>query len=239
MQPDRIEEEEERRKQPRHWMSKLIDKYRDPKLDFLQQEPRVHKKQYEPLEVKPQPNPFDPSAYYNDIRAITDFSKQFTQQEQEAANLRRRQQQQQQSLIESPHAQRFQSGEVQGLSQPLQNYSFTSGYGPRRSPTSGRDAFHAGIDLAAPSGTPIYATHDGYITSAGWNGGYGLMVSVSGSGGMETRYAHQSKLAVQHGQRVRQGELIGYIGSTGDSTGPHLHYEVRINGQHVDPRGYI
>jgi murein DD-endopeptidase MepM/ murein hydrolase activator NlpD len=105
----------------------------------------------------------------------------------------------------------------------------------RVNPVTGIYAEHDGIDLAAPMGTPIIATGDGVIGSAGWRGGYGLMVAVEHGSGVETRYGHMSQVAVAPGEQVRKGEIIGYVGSTGRSTGPHVHYETRINGHPVNP----
>ena len=99
--------------------------------------------------------------------------------------------------------------------------------------------FHQGIDIAADMGAPIVATADGVVTAAGWNGGYGNMVDVDHGGGIVTRYGHASALAVTVGQQVRRGEVIAYVGSTGHSTGPHVHYEVRVDGQPVNPAGYL
>lgn len=104
----------------------------------------------------------------------------------------------------------------------------------------GGTEFHQGIDIAAETGTPIVATADGVVTSAGWNGsGYGNMVDIDHGDGITTRYGHASAVAVLPGQRVRRGEIIAYVGSTGYSTGPHLHYEVRVDGQPVNPAGYL
>lgn len=103
----------------------------------------------------------------------------------------------------------------------------------------GGTEFHQGIDIAADMGTPIVATADGIVTAAGWNGGYGNMVDVDHGGGIVTRYGHASALAVTVGQQVRRGEVIAYVGSTGRSTGPHVHYEVRVDGQPVNPAGYL
>ena len=118
---------------------------------------------------------------------------------------------------------------------PLAGAPLSSGFGMRRHPLSGSRRFHAGVDLAAPTGTPIRAASDGVVTSAGWNGGYGLLVSLGHAGNRETRYGHLSRLAVRAGQSVKRGEVIGYVGSTGRSTGPHLHYELRVNGMAVAP----
>ena len=108
----------------------------------------------------------------------------------------------------------------------------TSGYGMRW----GR--LHAGIDIGAGYGTPIHAAASGNVIFAGWMGGYGNFVIIDHGGGMATAYAHQSSIAVGGGS-VSQGQVIGYVGSTGHSTGPHLHFEVRINGSPVDPLGYL
>ena len=92
-----------------------------------------------------------------------------------------------------------------------------------------------GVDLAASAGTPIVAAADGRIVSAGWHGGYGQQVEIAHAGGLETSYGHMSRVAAHLGQIVRKGEVIGFVGSTGLSTGPHLHYEVRLNGRPVNP----
>jgi murein DD-endopeptidase MepM/ murein hydrolase activator NlpD len=114
--------------------------------------------------------------------------------------------------------------------------NFTSGFGVRSDPFRGRAAMHGGIDLAGPYGTPIYATADGIVAKSEWNsGGYGNLVEINHGNGIETRYGHLSRLIAQPGQRVRRGDLIGLMGSTGRSTGNHLHYEVRIDGRAVNP----
>lgn len=118
---------------------------------------------------------------------------------------------------------------------PLQNARLTSGFGYRFHPLSGRYQPHAGIDLAAPSGTPVVATANGVVGAAGWMGGYGLTVRLGHAGDTETLYAHLSASAVRAGQTVQRGQIIGYVGSTGRSTGPHLHYEVRVGSVPVDP----
>ena len=114
--------------------------------------------------------------------------------------------------------------------------NFTSGYGVRSDPFRGSAAMHAGIDLAGPLGTPIYATADGIVGRSEWNsGGYGNLVELNHGQGIQTRYGHMSRRLVEAGTRVRRGQLIGLMGSTGRSTGSHLHYEVRIDGRAVNP----
>lgn len=117
--------------------------------------------------------------------------------------------------------------------------ALTSGFGMRVHPVLGGMRAHKGIDLSAPTGTPIRATADGVVGKADWFGGYGLYVELAHGANMETRYGHMSRIAVAEGQRVRKGDIIGYVGSTGRSTGPHLHYEVRIAGEAVNPVPYM
>jgi murein DD-endopeptidase MepM/ murein hydrolase activator NlpD len=100
-------------------------------------------------------------------------------------------------------------------------------------------SLHPGLDIADPTGTPIAAAASGRVIIAGWEGGYGNLVVLENGGGIATAYAHQSSIAVTVGQTVSQGQTIGYVGSTGFSTGPHLHFEVRVNGSPVDPVGYL
>lgn len=115
----------------------------------------------------------------------------------------------------------------------------SSGFGMRVHPVLGGMRAHRGIDLPAPTGTPIHAAADGVVGKADWSGGYGLMVELAHGAAMETRYGHMSRIAVAEGQRVRKGDVIGYVGSTGRSTGAHLHYEVRIGGDAVNPLPYM
>lgn len=122
---------------------------------------------------------------------------------------------------------------------PLAAASTTSNYGMRSHPVLGGMHAHKGIDLAAPTGTPVYATADGMVGRADWFSSYGLYVAIDHGSKLETRYAHMSRLAVAAGQHVRKGDIIGYVGSTGRSTGPHLHYEVRVAGEAVNPIPYM
>jgi murein DD-endopeptidase MepM/ murein hydrolase activator NlpD len=115
------------------------------------------------------------------------------------------------------------------------NGRLSSGFGERFHPILGYARFHAGLDLAVAAGTPIVAAADGKVASAGWAGGYGRMVAVVHGGGLETKYGHMSRIAAYPGEQVRRGDVIGYVGSSGLSTGPHLHFEVTRNGRPVNP----
>ena len=115
----------------------------------------------------------------------------------------------------------------------------TSDYGWRTHPIFGTSRFHAGIDIGAGYGSAIVAAKDGVVVSAGVYGGYGNAVALDHGGGLATFYAHQSSIAVSYGESVSRGEVIGYVGSTGYSTGPHLHFEVRVNGSPTDPMPYF
>jgi len=118
-------------------------------------------------------------------------------------------------------------------------YAITSGFGPRIDPVEGIDGFHTGVDIGASQGTPVHAAASGVVAHAGWAGNYGLAVFIQHDGGMETIYAHLSGVAVRSGQVVQAGDVIGYVGSTGKSTGPHLHFEVRFHHQPVNPIDYF
>jgi murein DD-endopeptidase MepM/ murein hydrolase activator NlpD len=117
--------------------------------------------------------------------------------------------------------------------------AITSGFGPRRHPISGGSRMHTGVDIGASSGTPIKAADDGTVVMAGSSGGYGNWTLVDHGGGLATGYGHQSSIGVSVGQHVSRGQVIGRVGSTGASTGPHLHWEVRVNGNPVDPMGWV
>lgn len=122
----------------------------------------------------------------------------------------------------------------QGMGLPVHG-RLTSGFGARFHPILGYVRFHAGVDLAATYGTPITAAADGRVISAGWRGGYGQQVEIAHAGGLETTYGHMSRIASHIGEVVRKGEVIGFVGSTGLSTGPHVHFEVTRNGRPVNP----
>jgi murein DD-endopeptidase MepM/ murein hydrolase activator NlpD len=118
-------------------------------------------------------------------------------------------------------------------------FRFTSKFGPRRDPKTGGRRMHKGVDFAAANGTPLYATADGVVTHAGWSSGYGRLVKIQHEFGIETRYAHMSKLRAKVGQRVSRGDRIGDMGASGRVTGVHLHYEVRVGSKAVNPMIYI
>jgi murein DD-endopeptidase MepM/ murein hydrolase activator NlpD len=116
---------------------------------------------------------------------------------------------------------------------------FTSGFGIRSDPLLGRPAMHTGLDFRAGTGDPVRATANGKVASSGWAGGYGRMVEIDHGNGLSTRYGHLSEINVKVGDQIRIGQVIGAVGSTGRSTGPHLHYETRIDGEAVDPQKFL
>jgi murein DD-endopeptidase MepM/ murein hydrolase activator NlpD len=115
----------------------------------------------------------------------------------------------------------------------------SSGFGMRSSNFSGRGEFHKGLDIRARPGTPIIAPAKGTVAMAGGDGAYGLSVEIQHSRAITTKYAHMARIAVREGQQLKRGDIIGFVGSTGRSTGPHLHYEVKLNGVQVNPMRYI
>ena len=122
---------------------------------------------------------------------------------------------------------------------PISDVKLSSGFGVRSDPFRGSAAMHAGVDMPGPIGTPIYATADGYVGRAGWASGYGNLVALEHGAGIETRYGHLSAILVHPGQHVRRGDLIARMGSTGRSTGSHLHYEVRMDGHAINPVPFL
>jgi len=115
----------------------------------------------------------------------------------------------------------------------------SSSYGWRMDPIIGKRAFHEGIDFSAAHGEPIYATAGGIIKKASRSGAYGNLITINHGGGLQTRYAHISKILVKKGDIVKKEDLIAYVGNTGRSTGPHLHYEIRLNKHSLDPKQYL
>lgn len=115
----------------------------------------------------------------------------------------------------------------------------TSTFGMREHPKTGTRDFHGGIDIAADPGSPVIATADGIVSFAGWSGGNGNLAVLEHGYGFSTFYAHNKQVIVKVGQKVKRGDIIGYIGSTGNSTGPHVHYEVWLNGKSINPHKFI
>lgn len=125
------------------------------------------------------------------------------------------------------------------LAAPLEQYKLSSGHGRRSDPINGKPALHEGIDLSAPSRTPVHATAPGTVVFAGWNGRYGRMVEIDHGYGIRTRYAHLQRIMVRRGQQVHYWHAIGQVGSSGRSTGAHLHYEVVVGGKSLDPERFM
>ena len=121
----------------------------------------------------------------------------------------------------------------------VQGKRISSSYGWRIHPITGQRRFHDGLDIAANHGNPVYAYTDGRVVEAGWNGGYGNCILIDHGNGLKTRYAHLSRIDVRVGQKVKVGQRIGAVGSTGNSTGPHLHFEVIKNGKTQNPLNYL
>jgi murein DD-endopeptidase MepM/ murein hydrolase activator NlpD len=125
------------------------------------------------------------------------------------------------------------------IANPAPGRSISSTFGVRKDPLLGTPALHSGMDFRAPMGSPARVTAPGTVVKAGWNGGYGRMVEVEHAGGFTTRYGHLSKILVKEGQQVAVGDIVGKVGSSGRSTGPHLHYEVRRKGDAIDPVRFL
>ncbi len=122
---------------------------------------------------------------------------------------------------------------------PISGGRLTSNFGPRKAPKKGASTYHKGVDWATPIGTPVYASCGGTVAKAGWGSGYGYVVYINHEDGRQTRYGHLSKVLVKAGQSVKQGDKIALSGNTGVSTGPHIHFEILINGKQVNPLNYL
>jgi murein DD-endopeptidase MepM/ murein hydrolase activator NlpD len=225
--------------QPTSWVSQLINRFSE------EDEQRYLRPK--PMQFQVERAPFDPTSFYRDIGKIRETSRGATQvlnqrlAAKRAEELARMQAIPQMGIqVGAPSASGMFPGQQKkgSYGSPLTGYRLTSGFGHRHAPTRGASTFHRGVDLAAPQGTPIYATHSGVVSSSGWGSGYGYNITINGGGGIQSFYGHNSRNVVRAGQQVRRGQLIGYVGSTGVSTGPHLHYGVKINGQWVNPSGY-
>lgn len=143
------------------------------------------------------------------------------------------------SAIEAKLLQQTMQANALPSEMPVKGSYNSSSYGWRVDPFTGNNAFHEGLDFPAPTGTSIYASASGIVTAAEQTPDYGKMVKIDHGSGVETRYAHTNKFFVKAGERVEKGQLIAEVGSTGRSTGAHLHFEVRLNGDPLDPRKYL
>jgi len=157
--------------------------------------------------------------------------------EQQQINLQHEMERSKASLSEL--LEQIETRSVRGLTYPdhwpTEGGEISSFYGGRRGPMGGGYDFHPGIDIAVDYGTPVYAAASGTIEQAGWNGGYGRYVKINHGGGYETVYGHMSSLAVASGEKIKKGDVIGFAGSSGYSTGPHVHFEILVNGENVNP----
>ena len=124
------------------------------------------------------------------------------------------------------------------FSNPLRSSSISSPFGVRKDPKTGRMAFHGGIDMPAPYNTPVYSAHDGVVEFTGWAGGYGRLIVISHAFGFKTFYGHLRRINVKKGMKISMGKIIGRVGSSGYSTGPHLHFEIRRYRKKLDPKRY-
>jgi murein DD-endopeptidase MepM/ murein hydrolase activator NlpD len=126
------------------------------------------------------------------------------------------------------------------IRKPLEGEAdLVSGFGIRQDPFTGSPAMHTGLDIRGEPGDPVRAAADGTVTAAGWSGGYGRVVDIDHGNGLSTRYGHLSAIDVRVGQSIKTGQVLGKVGSTGRSTGPHLHYETRLRGEAVDPQKFL
>lgn len=218
------------------WIVETIERYLGDEKNKFQP--------YRPLTFDVERSPFDPSAFYRELDTFKTMSRNATNNLKQALEAKRQRELQEAMRASQAAGPGIQAPAYMGstskgqFGRPLPNYSVSSGYGSRTAPTAGATSWHNGVDLAAPMGTPIYATHDGVVQFAGFNNGYGNHIYLSAGNGVTTFYGHNSRNVVSNGQRIRKGQLIGYVGSTGVSTGPHLHYGVQVNGSWVNPAGY-
>ena len=171
--------------------------------------------------------------------AIKNLSRQTQQKEDRLASLAQKLSTQPTTIINMPAMGSYAGNGMLALRPITSSARMSSGFGYRIHPVTGKSQFHKGMDFAAPIGTPIYATGNGVVTFSGWGTGYGRYVEVDHGNGTVTRYAHTSANYVNVGDTVYANQQIAAVGNTGRSTGAHLHYEVRQNGQAVNPQTYL
>ncbi len=198
--------------------------------------------QAEPIPIEARHTPTSNIKYYNDLLKKTN-SKIVIEITNKINSLKKQIYVQSKSYDEILHLVKNRDKMLQALPaiQPVANKDLkrlASGFGYRYDPIYHTRRFHKGMDFSAPRGTEIYATGNAKVAFAGWNSGYGKCVYLNHGYGYVTRYAHMSKIKVKKGQKVKRGQVIGLVGNTGKSTGPHLHYEVRKNGKVMNPKNY-
>jgi murein DD-endopeptidase MepM/ murein hydrolase activator NlpD len=143
------------------------------------------------------------------------------------------------SALENVILARELKAEIHPEGRPVSNGFISSYFGERSDPFDGREAFHKGVDFAAPAGSKVVAVAAGVVTWAGERSGFGKLVEINHGDGYVTRYAHNERMLVRVGQTIKRGEPLALMGSTGRSTGPHVHFEVLRNGRQVDPLSFI
>ncbi|MCK6157673.1 M23 family metallopeptidase [Moraxella osloensis] len=171
--------------------------------------------------------------------AIKNLSQQTQQKEDRLASLAQKLSTQPTTIINMPAMGSYAGNGMLTVRPITSSARMSSGFGYRIHPVTGKSQFHKGMDFAAPIGTPIYATGNGVVTFSGWGTGYGRYVEVDHGNGTVTRYAHTSANYVNVGDTVYANQQIAAVGNTGRSTGAHLHYEVRQNGQAINPQTYL
>ncbi len=198
--------------------------------------------QAEPIPLAARYTPTSNIEYYNNLLKMTD-SRIVVETTQKINSLKKQIYMQSKSYDEILHLAKNRDKMLQALPaiQPVSNKDLkrlASGFGYRYDPVYHTRRFHKGMDFSAPIGTEIYATGSATVIHADWKSGYGKCVYLNHGYGYITRYAHMSEIKVKSGQKVKRGQVIGLVGNTGKSTGPHLHYEVRKNGQVMNPQNY-
>ena len=171
--------------------------------------------------------------------AIKNLSQQTQQKEDRLASLAQKLSTQPTTIINMPAMGSYAGNGMLTVRPIVSSARMSSGFGYRIHPVTGKSQFHKGMDFAAPIGTPIYATGNGVVTFSGWGTGYGRYVEVDHGNGTVTRYAHTSANYVNVGDTVYANQQIAAVGNTGRSTGAHLHYELRQNGQAINPQSYL
>ncbi len=225
-------------------LKKQINKIQLVLNDLQQRDDNLYRTvfQAEPIPIEARHTPTSNIEYYNELLQKTN-SQIVVETTRKINSLKKQIYVQSKSYDEILYLSKNRDKMLQALPaiQPVANKDLkrvASGFGYRYDPIYHTRRFHKGMDFSAPRGTDIYATGNARVIYAGWKSGYGKCVYLSHGYGYITRYAHMSRIKVKKGQRVKRGEVIGLVGNTGKSTGPHLHYEVRKNGKVMNPKNY-